>query len=166
VVDKAEKAIELMERAKELGVRLEFDSSIAVAVNQKLTGDLADGQRAIIKELMQYLPEVRRLAELRALAVRARESLGKQIWLRDGKGALEDADGYARVETRSIIREGVLEGLDGSGQLTISIVREGHSLTVTARAEDLLIVLYEEGAAGASSPQQMKRTDTRIAGVR
>jgi hypothetical protein len=148
-MDRAEKAAEVLERAAKLGVRLEFDSSMAVAVNQKLTGDLADRQRALIKELMQYLPEVRRLAELRALCVRAEESLGKQIWFRDGKSALEDGDGYARVETRSIVREGVLEGVEGSGQLRISIVGEGHSLAVTARAEDLLIVLYEEGAAGA-----------------
>jgi hypothetical protein len=143
---RTDKASEVIAEAEKLGLRLEFDSGLAVAVKQKTTGDLAeDKQGAIIEELVKYLPEVRHLAKLRAISVRAKEFLGKQILVREV--GVND-----RGFTVAIVREGELKGVGNGDELTISLVREGRSLTLTSRAEDLLFVLNEEGAAGASSP--------------
>jgi hypothetical protein len=152
-MDRTEKASELIEEAEQLGVHLKsVVPNLAFAVKQMVTGDLAERQEAICIELAKYLPEVRRLTELHAIAVRARAFIGKKILLRDGHGLLEGTDGYGTGQRVSIVREGVLKDVGGSGELTISVVRDGNSQTVTARAEDLLIVLDDEGEAGASSP--------------
>jgi hypothetical protein len=144
-MDKTERALELIEQAEHLGVHLEFNSGLAFAVKQITTSDLKGRQDAIIEDLVKN-PEVRRLAELRAIALRAKDLIGKKLLFRELQG-VDDRTGLSIP----VAKEGVLHDGAGDGVLTISIVREGRSQTVTARAADLLIVVDEEVAA-ASSP--------------
>jgi hypothetical protein len=131
---RTEKAIELVERSQTLELRLEFDTGILVLVKPK-----GSSNGDFIAELGKYLPDVRRLVERRAMAARANEFLGRQIWSQDG--------------------EGVLASASGDGELSVTILREGfqHPQTLTAKAEALLFVLDEEDFAnGASAPHDDK----------
>ena len=120
-MDANEKAKELIERAKKLGLRLEFDTGLIVAKSTG-SGD-PTAQDDIIAELGKYIHEVRRLVARRAMAVRAKEFLGQRIWSEEG--------------------EGVLASASGDGDFSISLERDGsrHSHTVSVRAESMLIVL-------------------------
>jgi hypothetical protein len=151
-MDVNEKAVELLKRAENVGMRVDFDSGF-LTVELTDTDD-PENQRAILEALMQSLPEVRRLTEVRAMAVRAKEFLGKKILSFDGTAMLEKAGGYGDGKIIAIVKEGTLAGIDDRGGLTVSIVSEGRSQRLTSKAEDLLVVL--EGAAGASSPQNDK----------
>jgi hypothetical protein len=128
---RAEKAIELVEQAQTLGLRLEFDSGLLLLVRRK-----GSSAGAFIAELGGYLSDVRRLIERRAIAARANEFLGQRIWSAEG--------------------EGVLAGASSDGELSVTIRREGaqRPLTLTSKAEALLLILDDDGREdGLHTPQ-------------
>jgi hypothetical protein len=136
-MDGNEKALELLKRAEDLGLGIEFDSGF-LAVELTETGDPAE-QRVILADLGKWLTYVRELAKGRALAARAKKYVGQRIW--------HTEYGY-----------GVLAGVAREGQLTITTERTDFRgpLTLTANVESLLIIAVDEGADGASSTQSDK----------
>jgi hypothetical protein len=140
-MDRSERAIEVMEKAKKLGVCIEFNFGLTAA-KLKTTGD-PERQRDIIAELVKYLPEVRSILMRRAVATRAKELLGRRIWSREHG-------------------EGTLTGASNDGVLTVKISAESRmsheeevrrsQMSITANAEGLLIVEDEEADCAASSP--------------
>ena len=146
-MDGTEKATELIERAERLGLYLKFVYG-AVAVNRKGTGD-SERREAILAELVKNLSDVRPLVERREMAAHAKEFIGRRI--------LSPQIWFESVE----VIDGVFAEVSNDGTVGISIETGGRSpQTVTANAEDLLIVLDEE-TDGASSPhnEQLRRKD-------
>jgi hypothetical protein len=128
-----EKQIDLLiSRAERLGLHLEFDCGLLIV--KRTESSEPEMQDEMLAELGNKLSDVRRLVYLRAVAARAQDFLGQRIWTEEGEGKLASAQ--------------------GDGHLSISIERKDlrHLQTVTARSEDLLIVMDGE-AAGASSVQ-------------
>ena len=129
-----------MARARRLGVRIEFDCGLNLA-KRPAPGD-PERQGAIVDELGKYISDIRPLVQGRAIAARARDFIGQRIFSQEhGAGTLVDA------------------GEDGT--LTIRISKEmrrsneeenrSSQMTITCKAERVLIIVDEEGAAGASS---------------
>jgi hypothetical protein len=131
-MEREERARVVVERAEKFGLRLGLDFGLLI-VKRMESGDL-ERQDALIAELGKYLGDVRRLVEKRAIGGRANDFIGQRIWSADG--------------------EGVLAGASGDGALEVTVNKEGfrHPLTLTAKAEGLLIIVDEEKADGASSP--------------
>jgi hypothetical protein len=140
-VDRRDKAMELLERAAKLGLRVEFQSGMNILkksapVDPKLI-------TLIMEQLVNYLPEVRDISKRRAIAVLGKTLASRRIWSKEhGEGTLLEAS--------------------EDGALTISICAETRRsdeeevrlsrTSITASAESLLILLDEEMADGASSP--------------
>ena len=106
-MDRNEKAFELLERAKQMGIRLEIDHGLLVAACN------ADGDSEVVShfasEIMKVFSEVRLLLENRSISARAREFLGKPAWSPEiGECVLSDtgSDGYVIVSTGQITRRG------------------------------------------------------------
>lgn len=142
-MDRAEKAVELVAKAERLGVRLDFDCNLLTAT--KAPSDDPGRQDLVIEELVKYIVEVRFLVRERATSIRARYFLGQRIAIKDGLNLKPGGEG---------VLWGELAGAHGDGSLSISFTNEEwkHARTVTARAEDLLMVVDVE-ADGASSVQ-------------
>jgi hypothetical protein len=122
-----EKVNELLERAKEYGLSLNFDSGLII-VKQAATDDPAR-QRDIIEELGKYLVHIRRLVERRAHGARGKDYLGQKIWLPDyEEGELTEAN------------------CDGSLSVSVKIPGSRSLQTLTTRAENLLIVVKDAPA--------------------
>jgi len=138
-MDRNEKANELIARAENAGIRLEFDSGLNV-VKRTESGD-PDGQRAIIAELWKHLGEVRHLAEGRAIGRRGQQLVGKPIWCEHGHGTLlgESYDGTLTISTSQEMR------------LAHEEYAHRSQVTLSSNAESLLVI--DDGPeAGASSP--------------
>jgi len=131
-MDKTEKAKALLERAERLGLRLDCESGL-ILVRRAESGD-PERQDDLIAELGKCMGDVHRLVQQRAIGVHAQELVGQRIWSEDG--------------------EGVLASASVDGQLTITIVNAEfrQARTVMSRAEDLLIILEQDRADGAVSP--------------
>ena len=142
-MDHPEKAAELVAKAERFGVRLDFDCDLLTATKAR-SGD-PGGQDLVIEELVKYISEVRRFVKGRAMSVHARAYLGQRIAIKDGLNLTPSGEG---------VLSGVLASASGDGDLSISFTQEDwkHARNVTARAEDLLIVMDGE-ADGASSGQ-------------
>ena len=142
-MDRAEKAVELVAKAERLGVRLDLDCNVLRATKAP-SGD-PGGQYLVIEELVRYVGEVRSLVKARATAIRAPYFLGQRIAIKDGENLKPGGEGVVW---------GVLAGAHGDGSLSISFSNEEwkQARTITAKAEDLLIVVDAE-AGGASSVQ-------------
>ena len=162
-MDRREKAQELIEQSEKLGVRLESRGGLIVAVKQ--TSGHPERQDAVIKELVRRFTDVRPLVERRAMAAYASELLGARILYPE----------FSLMEVTAM--EGELESASGDGAVTISVIKEGFrhpKVLMTARAENLLIVLDEEEADGAASPenerpksqQPLRRLFDRLRGPR
>jgi len=138
-MDRGEKVQQLMQEAETLGLRLEFDSGL-VLVKRPQSGD-PDRQDAIIAKLARYIPDVRRLVELRASGVRAKDFIGARIWSANGAGSLVGSceDGSLTIRVGAEMRR--------------SDEDESHrsQMSVTADAESLLIIVDEEAADVAGS---------------
>jgi hypothetical protein len=160
-MERSEKALLLIKRAEEIGMRLQFDSGLCLVTVERSAPAGPEQEDSVISELMQYFPEVRRLLEIRAFTRRAQELIGKKICLWDGVGYRQGPAGYGSEVKVSIVRQGVLERVEGN-KLAVTIVREDHEETVTALAEHLLIL--EEAEAGASSPQTDKPVEQQRKG--
>jgi hypothetical protein len=117
-----EKVNNLVERAENHGLRLEFDSGFLM-VKQMAAGD-SEKQNEIIEELGKFIVHLRRLAEHRAIAARAKQFVGSRVLLPE-YGA------------------GRLLGSDTDGHLNVSIQKKESrsSLTLSASAKDLLIIV-------------------------
>jgi hypothetical protein len=139
-MDVMEKAVEVLARAKRLGLHLEFDSGLLIA--KRKASSEPEMQAELIAELGKYLSAVRRLVYLQTMGVRGKEFLGRRIWSAQGNGVLASAS--------------------GDGDLTVTLEREGsrHSRTVTANAESLLIVLDEKETDGAASANDEPTPET------
>ena len=128
-MEKTEKAQELLQRAKELGVRVEFQSGAIIlkytaAVDPKAITSMAE-------ELVKYLPEVRVISKARAVAALARTLVSRRIWTREhGAGTLVDAsdDGMLTIQIGAETRK--------------SDEEEGRRVrhAITADAESVLIL--------------------------
>jgi hypothetical protein len=139
-MDRTEKANELIERAKKLGVRVEIDSGLLVAVKQKESGD-PETQDSLLAELAKHLRDVRPVVQQRAIDAGANKFLGARILYPE----------FSLTEVSAT--EGVLESAHGNGAVTISVTRENFrdpKVPLTARADNLLIIM--EKAGGTSSP--------------
>jgi hypothetical protein len=141
-VDKVEKANELIERAKKLGLelRVDFESGMnvlttAAPVNAELL--------AFMRELTNYLPEIRKISKDRAVAALGTPLVGRRIWSKEyGAGTLVDA-------------------AHGNGLLTISIGVDMRNWrdedarisqrSITSEVEGVLVL--EETQANATSLQ-------------
>lgn len=91
-VDKTEKAMELLERAKKLGLRLcmDFESGMNVL---KTPASLDEEGFTFIRELATYLPEIRSILKKRAVVAVGSTLVGRRIVSKDyGEGTLESAD--------------------------------------------------------------------------
>jgi hypothetical protein len=142
-MDRAEKAVELVAKAERLGVRLDFDCNLLTAT--KAPSDDPGGQDLIIEELVKYIIEVRSLVRVRATSIRARYFFGQRIAIKDGLNLAPAGEG---------VLWGALAGAHGDGSLSISFSNEEwkQARTVTAKAEDLLMVV--DGEADGASPVQ------------
>jgi hypothetical protein len=123
----------LLERAANLGVRLEFDCGFLIAaVKWAETGDPErhHGQGDIIAELGKHLSYVRRFVERYAISARTKELVGQRILSEYGEGVLAEAS-------------------SSDGVVIVSIEKAGDSQRLAADAANLLILL---DAAGTSSP--------------
>jgi hypothetical protein len=141
-MDRAEKALELLGRAEELGARVVFASGLNIFIKSP-TDDPAR-RSEVIAELAKYLPEVRSILQRRAVFGMARLHVGARIFSKQhGAGTLVSAS--------------------EDGGLTISISEEMRSrqedeirrsqMSVTSNAESLIIIVdAEEGSDGTSSP--------------
>jgi len=119
-----DKVRELMERAGECGLRLELDCGLVI-VRQAATDDPVR-QRDIIAELGKYFIHIRRLVERRAIGARAKDYVDQKVWLPEhGEGKL--VDGFD----------------DGSLTVTIKSPYSPSQQRLTARADNLLIVLKD-----------------------
>jgi hypothetical protein len=129
-MDRTEKAVELIERAAKLGLRVEFRSGTniltrTVPVNPEVITLMA-------RQLTDYLPEVRALAQRRAVAALGKNLVGRRIWSKEhGEGTLVDGvdDGTFTISIGAEVRRSDEE----------ETVRRSHS--ITANAEDLLILV-------------------------
>jgi hypothetical protein len=142
-MERVEKAKELMKRAEELGVRLEVRSGWIVAVKQTELGH-PKRQDAILEELAKCLRDVRPLVERRAMAAYASKLLGARILYPE----------FTLMQINAM--EGVLASASGDGAVAISVIKEGFRdprVLLTAKAQDLLIVLDEEETDCAGAPQ-------------
>lgn len=101
-MDKEERALQLLERAENLGLRFEFDGGLNTVKRAK-SGD-RDRQDDALKELSKYVREIGRLLQRRAIGARGNELLGRRICCAEG--------------------EGVLASADSNGGLTITITKE------------------------------------------
>ncbi len=139
-MDRMEKALEVLARAERVGLRPEFDSGLLV-VKRTVSGD-PTRQDDIIAEIGKYLSEVRRLVYHRAMAVRANDFLGEQMWSEEGDGVLASAS------------------IDGD--LAITITKEGfrHRQTVTSKPESLFVIVDEAEAEGTSSVDDEPTSET------
>jgi hypothetical protein len=139
-MNRTEKANELIERAKKLGVRVEIDSGLLVAVKQKESGD-PETQDSLLAELAKHLRDVRPVVQQRAIDAGANKFLGARILYPE----------FSLTEVSAT--EGVLESAHGNGAVTISVTRENFrdpKVPLTARADNLLLIM--EKAGGTSSP--------------
>jgi hypothetical protein len=138
----------LIEQARHIGVRVEFDSGLVIA---KRTLPRDPKQDKVLAELAKWFKHLRPLLIERAIGARAKDLVGQRIWYADG--------------------EGTLISLSDSGAAVISLgteVQTRHDeevrrvqTSITAKADSLMIVLDEE-AAGASSPHnEQPRTGIR-----
>jgi hypothetical protein len=143
-VDRAAQAIELMERAEKLGIRLEFRAGFFVAVKRPGTGD--PRQDEIIAELVKYVSEVRLLVERREIAAGAKGLAGQRALFHDGNNLLPGGVS---------VLSGVVVGTSDNGLVEVSAEKEGwrRPQTSTADPKSLLIVVDDEEADGSSSPQ-------------
>jgi hypothetical protein len=140
-MDRKEKALELLDRAGKLGLRVGFDSGLNI-VKLSETDD-SEKQHDIIEELAKYLPEVRAISQRRAVAALGKTLAGRRIWSREsGEGTLVGASDDGTLC--------ILIGVEVRTSDQEEAVRRSHS--ITCNAEDLLILLDEEEADGASSP--------------
>ena len=139
-MDRMEKAVEVLARAEMVGLRPEFDSGLLV-VKRKVSGD-PTRQDDIIAEIGKYLSEFRRLVYHRAMAVRAHDFLGQQIWSEEG--------------------DGVLSSASSDGDLAITITKEGfrHRQTVTSKPESLFVIVDEAEAGNTSSTDDEPTSET------
>jgi hypothetical protein len=104
-MDRNEKLAELISRAKNLGLRFEFDSGL---VTVTLTGPTNEPYRheEVIKELSKFLPELRKRLELRAISVRANALVGQRLWSPEfGEGTVASGDAGLGL-TASFQKEG------------------------------------------------------------
>lgn len=123
-MDRIEKAKEVMERAKRMGIRFELHSGLTVA-NLPSTG-LQEHQKATIAELGKYLVEARQILENLAVTAGAPKFLGQRVWLEE-------------------YREGVLTDVANNGELIVSVqVGSGLSQSRLAYNARNLLILNDE----------------------
>ncbi len=151
-MDTTEKAIELLERAAKLGLRVEFKDG----VNILKTAPSVDPEAVtVITQMMKYLPEIRSISQRRALAALAKPYVGSRIFSRD-HGA------------------GTLVGASEDGTLTISVSSEmrrsneeesrSSQMSITADAASLLI-LDETQTNGTSVSNSQAVSDQPKRGI-
>jgi hypothetical protein len=150
-VDKSEKAMELLERAAQLGLRVEFRSGLNIL--QKTAPLDPEVIASMMEQLAKYLPEIREIALRRAVSALGKTLVSRRIW----------SEGHG---------EGTLVGADEDGNLSISIgaeMRRSHEdevrrsqRSITSKAESLLIL--DETTSNSTSlsndpavPEQAKR---------
>jgi hypothetical protein len=128
VRNRSDEASALMERAQNLGIRLELDFGF-VFVKKATTSD-PEISAIVIEGLGEYLPEIRTLLEPLARAARAKELLGKRVWF---------------PELRA---EGTVKDVEPNGSLIVSMERTEHQPAndLMARAENLIILQDEENS--------------------
>jgi hypothetical protein len=128
-----DKLTELLERAKNYGISVEFDSGLLI-LKQVPTDDPVR-QRESIEELGKYLVQIRGVAERHAIDARAKAYLGHPIWLPDyGEGKLTDGNDSGNV--RVLVRH----------------PRSQRVQTLTAAAKDLLIVVKVDPVPSDGEP--------------
>jgi len=142
-MDRAERATELLQEAEEIGVHVEFDCGLILAKMAK--GD-REKQLAIVEEISKLSREVRRLARQRAIATRAKELLGRPIWMPEYR------------------QQGKLVGADDDGGLVVSIDKAGLRSSKAA-AIDLMVLVEEEAEVVASDPDPPSQKPRRWFGL-
>lgn len=138
-MQREENVQQLMQQAETLGLRLEFDCGLVLVKRPQST----DPERAelIFAKIARYLSDVRRLVELRASGVRAKDFIGARIWSANGAGSLvgSSEDGTLTVRVGADVRR--------------SNEDESHrsQMSISANAESLLIIVDEERADVATA---------------
>ncbi|MGB2643435.1 MAG: hypothetical protein WBF09_08935 [Candidatus Acidiferrum sp.] len=154
-MDRMEKAQTLIEQAQKLGVRLDFDCNLLTATKSP-SGD-PGGQDLVIEELAKHIVEARSLVKARATNVRASYFVGERIAINDGLSLSPGGVG---------VLWGVLAGAHRDGSLRISFSSEEwkHARTVTAKAEDLLMVVDEKVDSAAPARNDDSGSEQRPKG--
>jgi hypothetical protein len=145
-MDRIAKALDLIEQAKKLGVRMEFQDGL----NLLKTPAPLDSEFST--QLAKYLPEIRVLMQGRAIAALAKKLIGARIVSHEhGAGRLVDAatDGALTISVGTEVRK----SRDDESRLS--------QISITAAAEHVLIVVDEAPENGAvvdaAKPEENKR---------
>jgi hypothetical protein len=134
-VDRTERAVELVGRAANLGLRAEFQNGLTVILKRTASADEEESVDDCLREIMKYLPEVRSILKQRAVAAVARKHAGSQIFSEYGAGTLV--------------------GASDNGLLTIKVnqgIGSRSQISVTASAESLFLILDDEAEADGALP--------------
>ncbi len=140
-MDRMEKAAELLEQAKRLGLSVEFESGLNIL---KTTAQV---DLELIKSLARYLPEVRSISKRRAIAALAQKHIGARIFSKDcSAGTLVEAhdDGSLTILVSQEMRRSDENEIRRS------------QTPIMAKAESLLLILDEAEADGSSSHANQK----------
>jgi hypothetical protein len=133
---KSEKARELIEQARRLGLRVDFDSGLVV-LEQTGSGD-PELRRALVAELFTYLAAVRDLLAKRSLGAAAEKFVGQRIWSERGEGTL--------VSTNE---DGVLTVLSASPEMRRSDDERRRSRGSISTTAESILILNEAPSANA-----------------
>ena len=130
-MERIDRARELMERARRMGIRLQMDKRLMfLTVSPSTSGEAT--RTFITDAVPKYLPELREILEGQQTGIRAKQLVGCPIFsIERGEGTLVDAS--------------------DDGKVVISIDR-GFSSNQTQVSEDVrnLVILLEDSSAGES----------------
>jgi hypothetical protein len=140
-----EKAIELVERAKDFGLHVEFDSGLVI-VERMATDESGEAARRH-RGIGENITRIRHLLQLRAIGARGKEFVGQRVWFPDyGKATLANANS------------------DGSLGVSIKNLASGRPQSFSASAENLVIVV-DAASAPAAEGQTSEIPRNRILGL-
>lgn len=133
VMDRIEKANELIERGKRLGLRVEFQDGVNIL--RTTAGVDQEVLSSTLEQLATYLPEIREISQRRVIAALGKKHIGARIFSKEN-GA------------------GTLIAAQEDGTLTISISKEfrrsyeeesrAAQMTIGSNAESLFVILDDE----------------------